>query len=130
MDNFEWTDGYNKRFGLHFVNYSNNVTRLQKQSAIWYANYINKYNVNAQYKGPTLQPNIMPSEYGNMVCPTPQPTGIPISQMNMSTTEYLPNNDSDSSKKFSTIGMVFIIIGVLVVVLLLAFIGYKLIVKP
>eukprot|EP01083_Nonionella_stella_P147581 465876_1 len=39
MDNFEWTDGYSKRFGLHFVNYTDNQTRYQKASAKWYAQY-------------------------------------------------------------------------------------------
>jgi len=38
MDNFEWADGYNKRFGMHYVDYNNNLTRYQKQSALWYAN--------------------------------------------------------------------------------------------
>jgi len=36
MDNFEWNDGYNKRFGIHYVQYENNLTRIAKQSA----NYI------------------------------------------------------------------------------------------
>jgi len=33
MDNFEWNDGYNKRFGIHYVQYQNNLTRIAKQSA-------------------------------------------------------------------------------------------------
>eukprot|EP01084_Bolivina_argentea_P023752 44364_1 len=131
MDNFEWSDGYNKRFGLHFVNYStNNLTRYKKQSAIWYSNYINKYNIYAQYKGPTLQPRIMTNEYVNSVCPTPQPTATPIlSTIIMSTSTLVPDNKSNNKQSISTVGMVFLIIGILIVVLLLAFIAYKLIIK-
>jgi len=39
MDNFEWADGYRYRFGIHYVNYTNNITRYQKQSAKWFSNY-------------------------------------------------------------------------------------------
>jgi len=42
MDNYEWADGYNKRFGTHYVDYNNNLTRYQKQSAIWYSNRIKR----------------------------------------------------------------------------------------
>jgi len=40
LDNYEWQDGFNKRFGLHYVDYNNNLTRYQKQSAVWYTNRI------------------------------------------------------------------------------------------
>jgi len=32
MDNFEWNDGYSKRFGIHYVDYTN-LRRYQKDSA-------------------------------------------------------------------------------------------------
>ena len=35
LDNFEWLDGYSKRFGLHFVDYKT-LKRTPKLSAEWY----------------------------------------------------------------------------------------------
>ena len=35
LDNFEWCDGYSKRFGLHYVDYKTQV-RTPKLSAEWY----------------------------------------------------------------------------------------------
>ena len=41
MDNFEWADGYSKRFGIHAVDFTNeNRTRTPRQSAVWYTNFI------------------------------------------------------------------------------------------
>lgn len=37
MDNFEWADGYNKRFGITYVDYENGLARTPKQSAYWLA---------------------------------------------------------------------------------------------
>ena len=34
-DNFEWSDGYTKRFGLHYVDYKT-LTRYPKRSAEWF----------------------------------------------------------------------------------------------
>jgi beta-glucosidase len=39
MDNFEWADGYNKRFGLHYVDFKTQ-TRTPKLSADWYREVI------------------------------------------------------------------------------------------
>jgi len=39
MDNFEWADGYSRRFGIHFVNYTENLTRYTKDSAYWFSKY-------------------------------------------------------------------------------------------
>ena len=39
MDNFEWADGYNKRFGLVYVEYGSQ-RRVPKQSAYWFRDII------------------------------------------------------------------------------------------
>ena len=40
LDNFEWADGYSKRFGIHYVDYKNNQTRYAKDSSKWFASFI------------------------------------------------------------------------------------------
>ncbi len=39
LDNFEWADGYSKRFGLHYVDFKTQ-TRTPKLSAAWYREVI------------------------------------------------------------------------------------------
>ncbi|WP_010214927.1 GH1 family beta-glucosidase [Sphingomonas sp. PAMC 26621] len=41
MDNFEWADGYTKRFGLHHVDFATQV-RTPKLSAAWYRELIRR----------------------------------------------------------------------------------------
>ena len=41
LDNFEWADGYSKRFGLHYVDYKTQ-TRTPKLSAAWYREVISR----------------------------------------------------------------------------------------
>ncbi|WCJ31314.1 beta glucosidase 41 [Euphorbia peplus] len=36
LDNWEWNSGYTVRFGLYFVDYKNNLTRIPKASAEWF----------------------------------------------------------------------------------------------
>ena len=44
MDNFEWAHGYNKRFGLYFVDYNDeNLKRIPKKSALWFKQYVEQY---------------------------------------------------------------------------------------
>ena len=39
MDNFEWAEGYNERFGLVYVDYESQ-RRILKDSAYWYTDVI------------------------------------------------------------------------------------------
>ncbi|MGH8870229.1 MAG: GH1 family beta-glucosidase [Actinomycetes bacterium] len=39
LDNFEWAEGYAKRFGLHFVDYRTQ-RRIPKASAVWYRDVV------------------------------------------------------------------------------------------
>ncbi|WP_174278443.1 GH1 family beta-glucosidase [Sphingomonas bacterium] len=41
MDNFEWADGYGKRFGLHYVDFAT-LKRTPKLSALWYRELIRR----------------------------------------------------------------------------------------
>jgi beta-glucosidase len=41
LDNFEWAEGYSKRFGLVFVDYATQ-RRIPKASARWYAEVIRR----------------------------------------------------------------------------------------
>lgn len=36
LDNWEWNLGYSVRFGLYFVDYKNNLTRIPKTSVQWF----------------------------------------------------------------------------------------------
>ncbi|XP_052198187.1 beta-glucosidase 42 isoform X2 [Diospyros lotus] len=40
LDNFEWSCGYSKRFGLIYVDYKNGLTRHPKSSAYWFMRFL------------------------------------------------------------------------------------------
>ncbi|PIN00747.1 Beta-glucosidase [Handroanthus impetiginosus] len=39
-DNFEWNQGYTLRFGINYVDFTNNQTRYPKNSAKWFAKFL------------------------------------------------------------------------------------------
>ncbi|CAK9139766.1 unnamed protein product [Ilex paraguariensis] len=40
LDNWEWNMGYSARFGLYYIDYRNNLTRIPKASAKWFRNML------------------------------------------------------------------------------------------
>ena len=51
LDNFEWAEGYAKRFGLYFVDYRTQE-RIPKASARWYAGVVRRNGLAATASGP------------------------------------------------------------------------------
>lgn len=45
LDNFEWAFGYNKRFGLLYTDYENNLKRIWKDSAKWFKEFLDKKTI-------------------------------------------------------------------------------------
>ena len=131
LDNFEWADGYSKRFGLHYVNYTQkNLTRYPKNSAKWFSNYVNILNPNATYIGPTLSPITINDDYAQMVCPTLQTTTTTTTTTTNTTTT---NNNDDNKNKGSpwldTLEITTIVIVILIVVFIGAIVSYKCLIK-
>ncbi|KAH7544266.1 hypothetical protein JRO89_XS15G0138200 [Xanthoceras sorbifolium] len=49
LDNWEWNSGYTVRFGLYFVDYKNNLTRIPKASVQWFKSILRlKHNLRSQ----------------------------------------------------------------------------------
>ncbi|KAL0716349.1 hypothetical protein Bca4012_065671 [Brassica carinata] len=42
LDNFEWQDGYKNRFGLYYIDFKNNLTRHEKESAKYYKEFLSE----------------------------------------------------------------------------------------
>lgn len=40
LDNWEWNLGYTHRFGLYYVDYKNNLTRIPKSSVKWFKSFL------------------------------------------------------------------------------------------
>jgi beta-glucosidase len=40
MDNFEWAEGYDKRFGIVYVDYADGQKRIVKDSGLWYRDFV------------------------------------------------------------------------------------------
>ncbi|KAI3935266.1 hypothetical protein MKW92_013254 [Papaver armeniacum] len=40
LDNFEWAQGYTKRFGIVYVDYKNGLSRHPKSSALWFSRFL------------------------------------------------------------------------------------------
>ncbi|XP_047340804.1 beta-glucosidase 25-like [Impatiens glandulifera] len=53
LDNWEWNNGYNVRFGLYFVDYNNNLTRNPKSSVQWFKSMLTKLNVTTKHTNST-----------------------------------------------------------------------------
>ncbi|XP_073317593.1 putative beta-glucosidase 41 [Primulina huaijiensis] len=41
LDNWEWNMGYTVRFGIYYVDFKNNLTRIPKSSVKWFRNMLN-----------------------------------------------------------------------------------------
>ncbi|KAG8646357.1 beta-glucosidase 12 [Manihot esculenta] len=42
LDDFEWTGGYIMRYGLHLIDYKNDLKRSPKESVTWFTNFLKK----------------------------------------------------------------------------------------
>ncbi|RDY08487.1 Beta-glucosidase 13, partial [Mucuna pruriens] len=42
LDNFEWSDGYTVRFGIVYVNYTDELKRYPKDSAKWFKEFLHQ----------------------------------------------------------------------------------------
>lgn len=49
MDNFEWTSGYELKFGLYYVD-RHTLDRVPKLSAKWYTDFLTNKSLNAEKK--------------------------------------------------------------------------------
>lgn len=48
LDNWEWNNGYTVRFGLYYVDFKNNLTRVPKSSVNWFRTFLDWDHYNMQ----------------------------------------------------------------------------------
>ncbi|XP_066311253.1 beta-glucosidase 25-like [Miscanthus floridulus] len=51
LDNWGWNSGYTVRFGLYYVDYNNNLTRIPKASMEWFRQVLAQKTTNLEYSG-------------------------------------------------------------------------------
>jgi beta-glucosidase len=55
LDNWEWNSGYTVRFGLYYIDYNNNLTRIPKASVEWFRQVLAQKTANFEYyRGSTV----------------------------------------------------------------------------
>lgn len=54
LDNWEWNSGYTVRFGLYYIDYNNNLTRIPKASVEWFKQVLAQKTANLEYSGSTV----------------------------------------------------------------------------
>ncbi|KAJ7982476.1 Beta-glucosidase [Quillaja saponaria] len=45
LDNFEWSSGYDERFGINFVDYKHGLKRHAKLSSYWFTNFLRRHEL-------------------------------------------------------------------------------------
>ncbi|AQK66374.1 Putative beta-glucosidase 41 [Zea mays] len=54
LDNWEWNSGYTVRFGLYYIDYNNNLTRIPKASVEWFRQVLAQKTAGLEYSGSTV----------------------------------------------------------------------------
>lgn len=52
LDNYEWAEGYSKRFGIVYVDYASQ-RRVLKDSALWFADFLSTHAINKESRRAT-----------------------------------------------------------------------------
>ncbi|KAK4398452.1 putative beta-glucosidase 41 [Sesamum angolense] len=63
LDNWEWNMGYTVRFGLYYVDYKNNLTRIPKSSVNWFRNMLTLSKNTRVFNGNKVLPEYRPHLY-------------------------------------------------------------------